>query len=92
MKEATCELRKLARQLADEEGDNFYGLVDVGVSCDGSWASRGFSSLFSLVAVISVDTRKILDYHILSKVCYSCRYWVGKDKNCAEHGEWKESH
>ena len=38
MKEATCELRKLSQQLTDDEGDYFYGLVDVGVSCDGSWA------------------------------------------------------
>ena len=65
MKEAACELRKLSQQLTDEEGD---GLVDVGVSCDGSWARRGFSSLFGLVAVISVDTGKILVYHILSKI------------------------
>ena len=46
------------------------------VSCD-DWLRRDFSSLYrlyGLVAVMSVDTGKVIDYHILSKVCYSCRY------------------
>ena len=46
--------------------------VDVGVSCDGSWHRRGFSSLVGTAAAISLETGQVLDYEILNKVCYEC--------------------
>ena len=44
------------------------------VSCDGTWQKRGFTSLFGAVFVISYETGKVLDYHVMSKHCAGCRY------------------
>ena len=48
----------------DENGDeNYEACVDVGVSCDGSWHHRGFSSLVGTTAVILLETGQVLDMH-----------------------------
>ena len=55
-------------------------LINIGVSCDGFWQKRGFSSLLGATTVISIDTGKCLDYSVLSKKCSICTYWEsGKD-------------
>ena len=61
----------------DDENDdeNDKACVDVGVSYDGSWHRRGFSSLVGTTAIISLETGQVLDYEILNKVCYECRHW-----------------
>ena len=47
-------------------------IVDISVSCDGTWHRRGFSSLNGTVACISMDTGKVLDIEIMSRYCQSC--------------------
>ena len=49
---AAAELRVDAR---DEE------LVDVNVTCDGTWSKRGFMVLYGVVVVASWDTSKVLE-------------------------------
>ena len=45
-------------------------ITNVAVSCDGSWQKRGFASLNGPVTVISLETGKCMDYHVLTKqVC-----------------------
>ena len=53
----------------DDENDdeNDEACVDVGVSCDGSWHRRGFSSLVGSTAVISLETGQVLDYETSTK-------------------------
>ena len=48
------------------------GILDVAVSFDGKWAKIGFTSLFGVFFVISLETGEVLDYHVLSK---SCQKW-----------------
>ncbi|XP_070532674.1 uncharacterized protein [Ptychodera flava] len=55
--------------------------VDVAVSVDGSWVSRGFSSLYGFVSVISMDTGKVLDRHISSAYCRECHEMEEKPKD-----------
>ena len=64
-----------SEQLSDD------GVVDTAVSFDGTWAKRGFTSQTSVVFVISVDTGKVLDCHLLSKFCqkYSLKKTKCKD-------------
>ena len=45
---------------------------DVGVSVDGTWQRKGFTSMNGVVTAISVDSGKVLDVSILSKSCKGC--------------------
>ena len=60
---ATAELR-----IEASEDD----IIDITVTCDGTWARRGFQSLYSVVVVASWDTGKVLDVKVLSKHCQVC--------------------
>ena len=55
------------------------GLVKCNACCDGTWQRRGFSSLNGCVTAISLETRKILDVVLLSKVCKKCREYGKKN-------------
>ena len=50
----------------------FNNVVDTGVSCDGTWQRRGFSSLNGVFAAISIDNGKVLDVEPMSRSCKSC--------------------
>ncbi|GFU81776.1 hypothetical protein TNCV_3086881 [Trichonephila clavipes] len=43
-----------------------------GVSVDGTWQRKGHLSLNGCVSVISIDTSKVLDIEVLSKMCRLC--------------------
>ena len=58
---------KAANEVHSGADDN--SLCDIGVSCDGTWQERGFSSLLGAVTVISVETGKCLDYKVMPKKC-----------------------
>ncbi|GFX73959.1 uncharacterized protein TNCV_2093911 [Trichonephila clavipes] len=45
---------------------------ECGVSVDGTWQKRGYSSLNGCVSTISVDSGKILDIEELSQYCRVC--------------------
>ena len=47
--------------------------IDVGVSVDGTWQRRGFSSNNGVVTAISIDTGKVVDVEIMSKICKGCK-------------------
>ncbi|GFW67701.1 uncharacterized protein TNCV_3445731 [Trichonephila clavipes] len=63
MTEAADEVRKLK---------NTSDVVECGVSVDGTWQRRGHSSLNGCVAVLSIDTGKVLDSEVMSKWCRNC--------------------
>ena len=46
--------------------------VDTGVSVDGTWQKRGFSSYNGAIAAISIETGKILDVEVMSRFCQGC--------------------
>ena len=39
-------------------------IVDTGISVDGTWQKRGFTSLNGAVAAISIETGRILDVEV----------------------------
>lgn len=47
--------------------------TDIGISCDGSWQRRGYSSMNGVVTVISMDNGKILDSEPMSRHCRECK-------------------
>ena len=62
MKEAADEVRINANCTEGE-------VVDAGISNDGTWQKRGFSSLNGDVATLSIDTGKGLDIEVMSRYC-----------------------
>ena len=66
-------MKDAAKEIRYKENVPEDGVVDAGVSCDGSWQRRGFSSLNGVVTAISIDTGKILDTKPSSRTCKVCR-------------------
>ncbi|GFX91032.1 uncharacterized protein TNCV_5106621 [Trichonephila clavipes] len=64
MNDAAKGIRQLKKSI--------HGTVNCGVSVDGTWQRRGFSSLNGCVSAISVDTGKIIDFETLSQLCRKC--------------------
>lgn len=90
MKEAAKSLRK---KVLEESGcKDVNSVVDVAISFDGTWAKRGFTSLFGVVFVISIDSGEVLDYHVISKSCQKCCLSRSKCKTDEEFEEWEIEH
>ncbi|GFY28364.1 CCHC-type domain-containing protein [Trichonephila clavipes] len=71
MIEAADEVRKLK---------NTSDVAECGVSVDGTWQRRGHSSLNGCVAVLSIDTGKVLDLEVMSKWCRNCNTSKSSEK------------
>ena len=82
-KDVAMSYSKVARSSMLEAANELHSddenlLCNIGISCDGTWQTRGFSSLLGAVTVISVDTGKCLDYKVLSKKCAMCTKWESR--------------
>ena len=60
---------------------------ECGVSIDGRWQRRGYSSHNGVVRAISLDTRKCLDVQVLSGKCQHCLKW-SMNQNDPKYHEW----
>ncbi|GFW08757.1 uncharacterized protein TNCV_4299301 [Trichonephila clavipes] len=56
--------------LSEIKGSNSF--TKCGISIDGTWQRRGYSSLNGCVSAISVDTGKILDIEVMTHYCHIC--------------------
>ena len=69
------------------------GNSDVGVSIDGTWQKREFTSLNGVVAAISITNGKILDLEAITRYCNVCETKGDfKKRNREELDTWKEQH
>ena len=68
--------------------------LDIAVSFDNTWMTRGHTSLIGLGTVIEVKTGLVLDLHVVSKFCQTCATTGAiKMKGCNTHYEkWLENH
>ena len=48
-------------------------VIDVGVSVDGTWMTRGYLSKFGVTAAISCETGEVLDFESMCRVCEICK-------------------
>ena len=85
MAEAATEIRNAQGASGDE-------VVNCGVSCDGTWQRRGFSSLNGCIAVLSIESGKVLDAEALTKVCKQCQLHFHMHKESEEYRSWKADH
>lgn len=70
MQEACDEVRSQSAGYTVKEDDSV--VVDTGVTLDGTWQKRGFTSYNGAVMAISIDTGKILDLEVMSRYCQYC--------------------
>lgn len=82
---------------AVEEVKQFYepemhGIFDIGVSGDGTWRRRGYSSVYGVVTALSTVTGKALDVEVMSKECRECMVWRRQRKELLSFDEWWEGH
>lgn len=68
-------------------------IINIGVSFDGSWHKRGFTSNYGVAAVVDLLTGFVIDYEVLSKYCQACE--INKHKmgsTSAEFTTWHKAH
>ena len=68
--------------------------VNIPISFNSSWKTRGYYSKIGFGAAISTTTKKVLDYEILSRIYEKCSIWKEekqKDKP-SEYEKWLERH
>ena len=67
--------------------------ADVGLSVDGTWQRKAFTSMNGVITAIYVDSGKVLDVSILSKSCEGCvRMKPVKKSDHERYKLWKASH
>ncbi|GFO44193.1 hypothetical protein PoB_007069800 [Plakobranchus ocellatus] len=70
------------------------GVLNIGVSYDGTWAKRGHTSKIGAGAVIEIMTGLVIDFHVMSLYCQLCAS-VGerlRQQNPAAYAEWLQVH
>ncbi|XP_062516106.1 uncharacterized protein LOC134191499 [Corticium candelabrum] len=70
---------------------NSNGTVDIGVSGDGTWRKRGYSSFHGVGTLISIVSGKVVDISVKSSYCRACTM-CQKKEGTAEYDEWLSKH
>ena len=68
--------------------------INIAVSFDSSWKTRGFYSNLGFGSAISAATKKVLDYALLNRICEKCNRWSSKRQldDPEAYQRWYESH
>ena len=81
-----------AKEIRDAQHAREDELGNCGVSCDGTWQKRGYSSQNGCEIVMSIDTSKVLDAEPLTKVCKQYQLHSHLDKDSEEYRRWRAEH
>ena len=83
MKAAVSGLRAVVNANASDDE-----IIDCGISIDGTWQRRGYSSLNGVVAGLSHENKKVIDVISLFKFCKKCEVHK-RIKNSIDFEYWK---
>ena len=72
MEVATSNMLAASAHLHHLHGAKSTDIIDIAVTCDGTWSKRGFTATHGVVAVIAWETGQVLDFEIKSKLCSVC--------------------
>ncbi|GFV51317.1 uncharacterized protein TNCV_3615151 [Trichonephila clavipes] len=87
MKEVAEESMK--RAAVEENSSSPDNLLTV--SGDGTWKTRGHSSLIGVCTVIGAETGKVLDREVLSSFCKGCNSYKGVQFGI-KYNKWQRAH
>ncbi|GFX64979.1 uncharacterized protein TNCV_451171 [Trichonephila clavipes] len=73
VQEVAEESIKAATEIVEKKQNLSSDIVKCGISVDGTWQRRGYTSMNGCVAAISVDTGKVLDKEVMSSHCPTCK-------------------
>ena len=85
---AEAETQKAVKEVRDINKTEEDKIADVAVCCHGTWARRGFQSLYGMFSAISVQTGKVVDSEMKSKVCHKRCAKSNLDENSQEYIDW----
>ena len=70
------------------------GILDLTVSFDGTWMTRGHKSKYGLGCVVEIETGLVIDFVIMSLHCHSCAGAVARygGEDTDEYKTWKAAH
>nr|XP_047137499.1 uncharacterized protein LOC124814004 [Hydra vulgaris] len=99
----TTKIKNIVKSVANEtmsdaatemkENATSEDIVDVGVSCDGSWQKRGYQSMNGVFTAILIDSGKIIDVEPMNKSCKACCMKEQlKKSNPDAYANWKNKH
>ncbi|GBN93597.1 hypothetical protein AVEN_174388-1 [Araneus ventricosus] len=84
-------IRKDAKGAYGSKNDS--NIVDIGVSYDGSWLTRGQTSNIGIGCVIDLLTGFLIDFEVMPKRCEECQQTkLALDEAAAEFHFWYEGH
>ena len=68
--------------------------INIAISFDASWKTRGFYSNIGFGSAISATSKKVLDYVVLNRICEKCNRWNDqrKQENPEAYQQWYETH
>ena len=66
-------------------------VIDIPVSYDGSWMTRGHTSNFGIGAVVDGLTGLVVDFAVMSRYCHGCQV-TGSQLKGADYEAWKAAH
>ncbi|RUS86508.1 hypothetical protein EGW08_005758 [Elysia chlorotica] len=67
--------------------------LDIAVSYDGTWLTRGHSSKVGIGCVINVLTGLVLDAHVMSTYCHTCDSKTGlREADPKAYETWEQAH
>ncbi|GFS68675.1 uncharacterized protein TNCV_1958921 [Trichonephila clavipes] len=85
------DVRKNVREAYGSKNDK--DIVDIEVSYDGSWLTRGHTSNIGVGCVIDLLTGFVIDYEVMSKRCGECEQIIFElEEDSAEFRIWYEGH
>ncbi|XP_050709396.1 uncharacterized protein LOC126994185 [Eriocheir sinensis] len=81
-------VKKHYKQYGREERED--GVVDVDVTFDGTWMTRGHRSHIGIAFVLEADTRQVLDFEVLCNHCIPCSKERTSHRDTFQ--EWFQTH
>ena len=90
---ASDNMRAASAYLHHLRGADPDTVLDIAVTCDGTWSKRGHTATHGVVVVIAWETGQVLDFEILTKRCTPCSVRIHKwGEKSKEFEEWYEGH
>ena len=96
MKNAATQIRSAYATLDEDLQQQIAGgetpIINIGVTYDGTWQKRGFSSLYGVGICIDIMTGLVIDYELMSKYCQSCKNKEAEGCSEEQWTHWIEQH